>query len=364
MNIRYVAKIFSPTGYAEFARNFIVNLYNAGIDISVVPLDNRYSRLNIITKDNVINGLLIEKASNTDNFNINIIGFIPPYFKPNMISTCKNIGFTMHETGRIPSIYRDGCNAMDAIFVPCKWNVDGFKEGNVRVPIYIINPGYDVPDIDSLVSENRDPRFTFYSIFTWNDRKNPEGLLKAYFEEFEGYKDVLLNIQSYTKYFNPLNKVADIRAKLRVGVYPKVKINNKYTSNREIRKMHINGDCYVSPHRGEGWGMPIMEAMACGKPTIVTGYSGNMDFTTSDNSMLLEYKLKSSTSKGYPKGAYDLGVYPEPSIDHLKYYMRYAFENREAIEEIGNRGRQTIVNNFNWSDKIGYMISILNKVSA
>ena len=37
--------------------------------------------------------------------------------------------------------------------------------------------------------------------------------------------------------------------------------------------------------------MTIAEAMYLGKPVVVTGYSGNLDFTKPDNSFLIEYDL-------------------------------------------------------------------------
>ena len=49
-------------------------------------------------------------------------------------------------------------------------------------------------------------------------------------------------------------------------------------------------DCYVSLHRSEGFGLTMAEAMLMGKPVIATGYSGNLDFMTPDNSLLVSYE--------------------------------------------------------------------------
>lgn len=37
-------------------------------------------------------------------------------------------------------------------------------------------------------------------------------------------------------------------------------------------------DLFTLPTGGEGWGLPILEAMSCGVPCLVTGYSGHMDY--------------------------------------------------------------------------------------
>ena len=50
-------------------------------------------------------------------------------------------------------------------------------------------------------------------------------------------------------------------------------------------------DVYISLHRSEGQGLTILEAMELGKPTIITAYSGNIDFTHINNSCLVPYTL-------------------------------------------------------------------------
>ena len=39
----------------------------------------------------------------------------------------------------------------------------------------------------------------------------------------------------------------------------------------------------MSTFLGEGWGLPIIEAMAMGLPTIATNWSGQVDFMRADN---------------------------------------------------------------------------------
>ena len=58
------------------------------------------------------------------------------------------------------------------------------------------------------------------------------------------------------------------------------------TSPRLSANSYVAGcDCYVSLHRSEGFGLTMAEAMACGKPVIATGYSGNLEFMTEDEQL-------------------------------------------------------------------------------
>lgn len=50
-------------------------------------------------------------------------------------------------------------------------------------------------------------------------------------------------------------------------------------------------DVLISLHRSEGFGLPLAEAMASEVAVIATGWSGNVDFMTEDNSRLIPARL-------------------------------------------------------------------------
>ena len=62
-------------------------------------------------------------------------------------------------------------------------------------------------------------------------------------------------------------------------------------------------DCFVSLHRSEGFGRGIAEALLLEKPVIVTGYSGNMDFTNPQNACIVDYQLVDVGPDEYPHAA-------------------------------------------------------------
>ncbi|HZP81562.1 MAG TPA: tetratricopeptide repeat protein, partial [Chthonomonadaceae bacterium] len=63
-------------------------------------------------------------------------------------------------------------------------------------------------------------------------------------------------------------------------------------SESEMASLYAACDCLAHPYRGEGYGLPIAEAMACGKPTIITGYGAALDFANEGNSYLIPYTLQ------------------------------------------------------------------------
>jgi glycosyltransferase involved in cell wall biosynthesis len=97
----------------------------------------------------------------------------------------------------------------------------------------------------------------------------------------------------------------------------------------------------VSLQRSEGFGLTLAEAMSLEKPVIATAYSGNLDFMTPANSLLVKYTLtKLDPAYGsYPKGA----VWAEPDLDHAAELMRRVYEDRPAAQEVGHQARQDVL---------------------
>jgi 2-polyprenyl-3-methyl-5-hydroxy-6-metoxy-1,4-benzoquinol methylase len=114
-----------------------------------------------------------------------------------------------------------------------------------------------------------------------------------------------------------------------------------YYSAAEKNALIAACDCYVSLHRSEGWGLTMAEAMALAKPVIATGYSGNLDFMTTENSFLVDY-----VTGAVPAGCepYTAGTrWAEPSLDSAAALMRRVFEQPEEAAARGRLARADIL---------------------
>jgi hypothetical protein len=92
-------------------------------------------------------------------------------------------------------------------------------------------------------------------------------------------------------------------------------------------------DCYVSLHRAEGFGLVLADAMWHGKPVIATRYSGNLDFMTADNSLLVDFELGPIGKDFDPYPPH--GEWATPDVDHAARLMRHVFDDRAAARAIG-----------------------------
>ena len=108
-------------------------------------------------------------------------------------------------------------------------------------------------------------------------------------------------------------------------------------------------DCLVHPYRGEGFGLPIAEAMACGLPVIVTGMGAALDFCDENNAYLIPAKKACLPEKRMGDlETVDFPWYAEPDMEALATHLRHVFVHPDEARAKGQRGRERILAGFTW----------------
>jgi glycosyltransferase involved in cell wall biosynthesis len=117
---------------------------------------------------------------------------------------------------------------------------------------------------------------------------------------------------------------------------------------------------YISLCRSEGWGLGAFNAAALGKPVIMTGFGGQLDYLLPEYAYLVDYTLVPvEDSNGRPSYCKDQR-WAEPSLSHASILMRHVFENREAAKERGQRLASYILATFDNKRTIDRLINLLN----
>lgn len=119
-------------------------------------------------------------------------------------------------------------------------------------------------------------------------RKNPEGAVRAFQAAFgpNPAARLLLKLSASDA------EVAAMNARLGGTLAaPNVEIIRRFLSDAELHALYERADVLLSLHRAEGFGLPMLEALSRGIPVVATGWSGNMDFTTPENSLLVPHRL-------------------------------------------------------------------------
>lgn len=266
---------------------------------------------------------------------------------------------TVWETTRIPRRWIKPINQADAVCVPSYHNVRALRNSGIKIPIYIVPHGVHAK---TFTARKRKPQadskkrtFTFLSVFGFQHRKNPEALLRAYWEEFDAADRVQLIIKTsgYSARENGSwirGRIQAYKANLHIRKQTApLQIITGHLGTKALRGLYAKGDAFVLPTRGEGVGLPFLEAMASGIPVITTSWGGQMDFITSSNSFLVPYKLqppassmnrKSSISRPFRHLFAEKGqLWAEVDIGSLRRQMRRAYENPKLCTLKGQRAR-------------------------
>jgi len=134
-------------------------------------------------------------------------------------------------------------------------------------------------------------------------RKNPEAAIAAFTAAFGDSDQARLIVK-----LNGAGPELDaLRDSLRDR--PNISILDTFLNDEAIGRLYRSADVLLSLHRAEGFGLPMLEAMAQGVPVIGTGWSGNMDFMTEANSLPVPYRLVPVADSA---GIYGGSVWAEP----------------------------------------------------
>lgn len=271
------------------------------------------------------------------------------------------VGYTMLETDRIPEEWAHQANQMDEVWVPSHFNLETFRESGVTRPIHVVPLGVDINYFHPAVRVYPvEDVFVFLSIFEWGERKAPEILLRAFNDEFSAREDVVLVVKTFNR-----DPGVDIYQQIRdLGLDPRggqiIVSLNEIVPRYQLGALYRSCDCFVLPTRGEGWGMPILEAMACGVPVIATYWSAQTEFMTPENSFPLEIE---GLVPARAKCPYYQGFrWAQPSYEHLRYLLRFVYENQEQARRVGARAAREVAEKWTWEHTAQRIIERLRQI--
>ena len=324
LRVTYAAAVFDATGYGQAARLYVHALHQAGVRVAVTDTGAQPPQV----PDPLVASLL----GADDDADFHIFHGIPPYWAGAAFPRRRVIAVTVWETDCMPQPWRGILTHAIDVWLPCKYNVEVFAHGLGRTPFLLPHAlPDDLPSPPPLSLDGVGPDdFVFFAMFEWQDRKNPEGTIEAFLRAFPVPDDAVLVLKCSGHNADQAEAaLAAVRARL--GSTGRVLIVAAAWSPETIAAFQARGDCYVSLHRGEGWGYPLFEAAARGTPVIATAYAGPVDYLDPAAQWLVRCR-PSPVRQRY--AYYQPSMrWAEPDLGHAAEGMRFVYSNRALARE-------------------------------
>lgn len=217
-----------------------------------------------------------------------------------------NVLCSMYESPDAPQDVLDRVSKADLIIVPSKF-CQGFFEKWTGKPVKVVPLGIDhIPYVQREAPKDESKKFRFLWVGAFNARKGWWSLGTVWEHFFAQVPFVELYIKTTShdpkiqKQFVKGNTIVDART----------------LTNEELIDLYHSAHCFVMPTMGEGWGLTVAESMSSGCPTIVTGYSGILEFANRRNAFFPPHELhRIEASMGGPAATNPTGNYQFATVD-------------------------------------------------
>lgn len=170
------------------------------------------------------------------------------------------------------------------------------------------------------------------------NRKNPEATLKAFKKALGKHKNtkIILKTVGFKDYKDKVSRLEEYVNNL--GISDKVIFINEYLSRNDTISIINACDCYISLHRGEGFGLGLAEAMSLAKPAIATNYSGNTEFMKPEFSLLVDYEIVDANDDIF---TYEfVKKWAEPNVETAALYLEKLYKDPAFAKDLGRKAQK------------------------
>ena len=312
-----------------------------------------------------------------------------------------NIGISAGiETTAYPGEFLEGMNRMDLNLVSSEHSkrvalsskYDKIEEktnqkvGTIQCtkPVEVLFEGLDlnkyfkIQNPKSTLLKDKPEDFCFLYTGHWlpgnfgEDRKNTATLIKTFLETFNtpSKKKPALILKSNRVNYSLLDReqIIELIHKIK-DKYGSKNSANIYLLHGEMtddEMNQLNNDnkvkAFVSFTKGEGFGRPLLEGAITGKPTIVSNWSGHVDFIKPDYNILIGGELKNVHESSANQFLLKESQWFNINTDIASKAMKDVFKNYKRYWESSRKQTQYLKNNWSLNKMKSVLGDFLEKI--
>lgn len=365
--------ILSKSGYGTHSRQIFRWLLSLDHQVSchITPWGITSWYVNPESLDGLIGQAMARSNSEASDSDVSIQIQLPHEWSPDLARF--NVGVTAGvETDIAPSEWVDAIKSMNMVIVPSNFTKEGLiKAGAPPSKIKVVPESFsdsllsqresDLPEIDLTEITTKFNFLLFGQVTSMDpetDRKNLLYTVKWFCEEFEGNRDVGLIVKSNlgTNCVFHKEKLShmfkSLVSEVRKGEYPKVYLLNGDMTDDECASLFHSSkvNSLLTLTRGEGYGLPIIDAAAAGLPIIATGWSGHMDYLRMGKFTKVNYTLNTIPHDKMEKSIFAKGSrWAMPIEEDAKKKMRKSYESQSVPKEWAKDLKEGIQRDYSFS---------------
>ncbi len=317
---------------------------NVDVSIGTDPLANEVLPLQFRA--------LSERTSfGADEADVTVLHEWPPRFAAP--SSTRYVHVQPWEYGSMPTEWFDALHDdCDEIWVHSEYNRAAYIEAGISpARIAVIPHGFDplIFNPDGPKMAVADDRFRFLFVGGTVPRKGIDVLVNAYTTAFRPYDNVSLVIKDAdASFYRNQTRSQELRALAARRDIPRIEYIDQTVPDEAMAQIFRGCDTFVLPYRGEGFGLPVLEAMACGLAPIVTFGGATDDLVDTE----VGWRIPSLRVELDPAVVPFPTITPpwilEPDQEALQTLLRNVYEHRDEARSRGAAAARRTRDTWTW----------------
>jgi autotransporter strand-loop-strand O-heptosyltransferase len=275
------------------------------------------------------------------------------------------IAYNVWESTRQPDQFFKRILEYDQFWCPTEWQkIHTIEQGYPADRVFVVPEGVDG---NFFKPKKRTKKlfpgfdFVFFLPGRWDYRKSIAEIIQSFAKEFSPDERVALVINVDNPFRQDKFKTTE-EALEALGVdHPNIIVEHFMPYEAYLNYLQTS-HCVVTCARSEGWNLPLIEAIACGTPTICSDWSGQLEFAKGISHTVKIKGLKK------PEDVFILGnncpgEWAEPDFDHLRSVMRDVYVNYNDYHLYAKLASKRIAEKYTWDNAAIAALQAIDKLN-